>query len=116
MGDCMAGYLCISGAEHPGPNDGLNGPCPIGHYCLEGTINATACPRGTIRDQVGGAELADCYPCTSGYYCADEGASVATGPCDERYYCPDFAEVYDPRPSDYPCPPGFYCLNNTATP
>ena len=35
-GPCFAGYLCVSGAGHPGPDDGLNGPCPKGHYCLEG--------------------------------------------------------------------------------
>ena len=32
-GECFAGYLCIEGATHPGPNDGINGPCPRGHYC-----------------------------------------------------------------------------------
>ncbi len=35
-GDCSAGYLCVSGATVPGPNDGVNGPCPAGLYCLEG--------------------------------------------------------------------------------
>ena len=35
-GPCMAGYLCVRGAKHPGPQDSVNGLCPSGHYCLEG--------------------------------------------------------------------------------
>ena len=35
-GNCTAGYLCLSGATQPEPNDGTNGPCPMGHYCLTG--------------------------------------------------------------------------------
>ena len=32
-GECLAGSLCIEGATHPSPNDGVNGPCPKGKYC-----------------------------------------------------------------------------------
>ena len=38
VGDCFAGYLCIEGATHPVPNDGVNGPCPKGHYCELGML------------------------------------------------------------------------------
>ena len=35
-GDCAAGFLCLLHAASPEPNDGVNGPCPVGHYCPEG--------------------------------------------------------------------------------
>ena len=81
-----------------------------------GAVNATECPPGTIRNALGGAELADCYPCPAGYYCDLPGQSQAGGECDPRYYCPDFAKITDPMPSAYPCPPGFFCEANTGTP
>ena len=37
-GDCDAGYLCVSGAAHSGPTDGVNDLCPLGHYCLSGNL------------------------------------------------------------------------------
>ena len=36
VGDCAGGFLCLLGAHVPMPNDGVNGPCPVGHYCPEG--------------------------------------------------------------------------------
>ena len=40
-GECSAGYLCVEGASIPGPNDGVNGPCPMGHYCENGKNSNT---------------------------------------------------------------------------
>ena len=37
-GDCLAGFLCVENATHPAPSDGINMPCPVGHYCLAGKI------------------------------------------------------------------------------
>ena len=37
-GDCLEGFLCLSGAALPGPDDGVNGPCPVGHYCENGEL------------------------------------------------------------------------------
>lgn len=37
-GDCMAGFLCQESSSNPAPNDGVNGPCPEGHYCIDGNI------------------------------------------------------------------------------
>ena len=42
-GLCHAGYLCVEAAGHPGPNDGINGPCPLGYYCLEGIHKFAIC-------------------------------------------------------------------------
>ena len=37
-GNCSAGYLCLGNATSPTPDDGVNGPCPIASYCLEGRV------------------------------------------------------------------------------
>lgn len=115
-GNCSAGYLCVSGAEHPGPNDGTNGPCSVGHYCEEGAKNATACPPGTLNPQEGAKGLSECRPCTGGHYCDDFGLTQPTGPCDRRYYCPALANITNPTPVDYKCIPGHFCLNATVHP
>ena len=49
------------------------------YYIYQGTLNAMQCPRGTFRDQEGGAELADCYPCTPGQYCNQTGLEEPSG-------------------------------------
>ena len=38
-GNCSAGYLCLGNASTPTPDDGVNGPCPIAHYCVEGMLS-----------------------------------------------------------------------------
>ena len=81
-----------------------------------GAVNATACPPGTIRNALGGADLSDCYPCPAGKYCDLPGQSAPAGECEPRYYCPDFAYNTDPQPTNFSCPPGFYCLTNTGVP
>ena len=81
-----------------------------------GAVNATDCPRGTIRNAISGAALVDCYPCPAGHYCADPGLFTPTGVCDAGYYCPDFAEIKDPMPTTYPCPAGYYCMAKTGVP
>lgn len=35
-GPCSAGFLCVGNATSATPNDGTNGPCPVGHYCPSG--------------------------------------------------------------------------------
>lgn len=74
------------------------------------------CPPGTIRNVPGAASEDDCYPCPAGFYCDRSGLTAPTGVCDERFYCPDFAKISSPQPTDYQCPAGFYCGNATAMP
>ena len=81
-----------------------------------GILSAVPCPRGTLRNQTGAAAEGDCFPCTPGYYCAQEGAIEVSGECDPRYYCPDFANVTSAQPSGFECPAGFFCIQKTATP
>lgn len=79
-------------------------------------MNGTGCPPGTYRDTEGGADIVDCYPCTGGYYCANEGQTGPTDKCYARYYCPDNAEISTPDPTAYQCPAGFFCEEGTSTP
>ncbi|EDV28435.1 uncharacterized protein TRIADDRAFT_51343 [Trichoplax adhaerens] len=117
-GDCAAGYLCGGGAVSPTPTmtSGTNRLCPIGKYCLQGSIAPIDCPPGSIRPVVGASSTADCWPCPAGRYCASAGAIAATGTCSEGYYCPAEAVIQVPTPSAYICPRGFYCGNGTITP
>lgn len=42
--------------------------------------------------------------CTQGSYCAGNGNSAVSGPCDPGYYCPPGMNVSNP--ADYTCPQG----------
>ena len=82
-----------------------------------GTTAATPCPPGTLRNDTHGAELLDCHPCSGGFYCDQIAMIEPAGPCNERYYCPSFADdIIDPMPAAYLCPTGFYCPDNVADP
>jgi len=81
-----------------------------------GTVTAELCPRGTMRNQTGGQSELDCWPCDGGHYCDVDGGLGPSGECQERYYCPDVANISSATPSAYLCPPGFYCPQNTADP
>ena len=85
------------------------------YFCL-GTVSASLCPRGTQRNQTGGAAESDCFPCDAGYYCDNEGMLGPTAQCDARYYCPDTAKIESAAPTTYLCPPGFYCPQGSANP
>ncbi|KAH3750553.1 hypothetical protein DPMN_185080 [Dreissena polymorpha] len=115
-GNCSAGYLCLGNATTPTPNTGNNKPCPVGHYCLEGTSAATPCPHGTLRNSTHGKSVDDCLPCTGGKYCNGLALVAPSGPCAQRYYCPAIADVFDPQPTEFLCPTGSYCPADSADP
>jgi len=101
---CPAGLECPTGmARAP---DLFSDPCRIGYYCLRGDVSAypTACPAGTFNPLRGLRQLADCTPCTAGYYCNASGLSAPSGPCPGGYYCPTGTG----NPNSFPCPIGFY--------
>ncbi|XP_026534414.1 neurogenic locus notch homolog protein 4-like [Notechis scutatus] len=56
-GFCTAGFYCAGGAfdavPQSSPEFPLNGPCPRGHFCPEGTPSPIACPVGTLNNGTG---------------------------------------------------------------
>ncbi|XP_026719422.1 zonadhesin-like [Athene cunicularia] len=105
-GLCSAGYYCEGGATDAIPRGTpafpLNGPCPLGHYCPEGTHFPVACPVGTLNNATGGTSPESCVPCYPGSFCASVGLSSPTGPCTEGFYCPaNFSSI---SPTAFLCP------------
>lgn len=49
--DCDAGFYCLLGATVPNnpTEDSTGGPCPVGHYCPQGTSLPLGCPAGSYR-------------------------------------------------------------------
>lgn len=66
-GQCIAGYLCHSGAVSLTPEDGVTGDwCPQGHYCPEGlAVAPRPCPLGYYSNTTRNTQLSDCLPCRS---------------------------------------------------
>ena len=50
--------------------------------------------------------MSDCWPCTSGYFCANPGQSSASAFCNQGFYCPGSANVTVPDPLEFICPAG----------
>ncbi|XP_072885876.1 uncharacterized protein [Hemitrygon akajei] len=106
-GLCTAGFLCEGTATIPNSR-----PCPVGHYCPEGTSYSKPCPPGTLLAVLGGAALTDCRPCPSGHYCTGYGLSTPSGVCSAGYYCPGGQIVQ--RPLEFTCSPGHFCPEGSA--
>eukprot|EP01135_Chromosphaera_perkinsii_P005913 Nk52_evm8s371 gene=Nk52_evmTU8s371 len=119
-GDCAAGYYCHiqSSVQSPsGPGDFVsNGPCPKGHYCLQGTVSPTPCPIGTLVNQVGSKVEADCVPCTAGHYCETTGLALPTGKCDPGFFCPGLTANSEKTPAANVCPTGSSCPSGSSAP
>ena len=149
-GDISAGYYGLKKISTPTPvavYDGLdlNGDvCPLGHYCIQGSVSPTACPSGTYSNQTGNIELNDCMPCLPGLQCPNEGTEFPTLPCTTGFLCPSgtssatqrcqrgyrcpegTAEMLPCSPGTYqdelemadcdPCPASFYCKVQAETP
>ncbi|XP_031412728.1 zonadhesin-like isoform X3 [Meleagris gallopavo] len=117
-GLCSAGYYCEGGATdavpHGTPAFPLSGPCPLGHYCPEGTPFPVACPVGTLNNSTGGTSPESCVPCYPGSFCASVGLSSPTGPCTEGFYCP--ANFSSFSPTAFLCPKGHFCQLGAARP
>ncbi|OAF70388.1 hypothetical protein A3Q56_01860 [Intoshia linei] len=96
---CKAGYICKTGAtiDYPASNMGFS--CPIGHYCLSGSIQPIQCKPGTYQDVVGQDK---CKSCLIGHMCPVSGVSVPID-CPKGFYC--IAGITDEMK---PCPTGTY--------
>jgi hypothetical protein len=110
VGNCSAGYLCVSGSNTATPNGFSNTgkafPCPEGHYCLAGAVLPTPCPEGKFRRSTGGTSADSCVACDAGYYCILN--DPIPKPCLPGTYCP--AGTSEPNK----CPSGTYSKENQA--
>ncbi|XP_010220891.1 PREDICTED: uncharacterized protein LOC104575254 [Tinamus guttatus] len=104
------------------------GPCPVSHFCPEGTSFPLPCLAGTYNDLT---RQAACFPCAAGYYCPENATSYTMNPCPAGFYCPKGTKFatefpcprgyYNPDPmtqsldSCLPCPPGHYCGKENLT-
>ncbi len=82
-------------------DDSTGGPCPVAHYCPEGTSNPVACPAGSYANVTG---LSNCTLCPAAYYCPSNIVTYEVFPCPEGHVCPDGTEYAD----QFPCPKGYY--------
>ena len=102
-GECSAGFYCLRGARSRNnpTEDATGGPCPIGHFCPNGTAYPLGCPSGTYNPTTG---IAQCTPCPHGYHCPENSTHYSSTPCPTGHYCP----LGTKAPTDYPCDAGFY--------
>ena len=84
---CVGGQIYSCPAGTLGNNNSLatpacNGPCPLFHFCGNGSRAATPCPDGTFGNVTGLRSGDECSPCPPGYWC-NSGKAF---PCDKSYY------------------------------
>ena len=160
-GLCESGFYCGRGSNTSTPGDGadwtysgetcasqspneVNGVCPIGHYCPEGSMAPTECPPGRASAARGLHNESECAPCTAGFMCPNASTVTATVRCTPRFFCPGgdvvatelcsaghFCAGGDAVPEPCvagtyqdevgqadckACPAGYYCGNGTVTP
>lgn len=77
---CHAGYYCPGGATSP-----QEIICPVGHYCETGSNQPSACPSGTMSNELGNPNITYCELCTAGYYCSATNNTNVTGECRYLY-------------------------------
>ncbi|XP_077985305.1 uncharacterized protein LOC144439945 [Glandiceps talaboti] len=89
--DCYAGFYCLRGAKDPNnpSEDETGGPCPIGHFCPNGTSFPLGCLPGTYNPSEGQAE---CLDCEAGYWCPANASTYTDTPCPTGHYCPAATE------------------------
>lgn len=106
-GECWAGFFCLEGAKYPNaPTTTISGgPCPVGHFCPNGTSNPLGCHAGTYNPSEGKEQ---CDKCPSGFFCPENSTDFASNICPTGHYCPDGTK----HANEYPCEKGFY---NDAT-
>ena len=115
---CPSGYFCNSVAAPVSSFE--NSPCPLGHYCLEGTRFADefTCPIGTFNNRTNLVNISQCSVCTPGSACTQPGLPVPDFPCQAGYFCMAGAESVTPSQGETAdrCPNGYYCEEGTVDP
>ncbi|KAM4652057.1 LOW QUALITY PROTEIN: uncharacterized protein O3C94_014393 [Discoglossus pictus] len=88
-------------------------PCPAGHFCPKGSESGEEhkCPRGTYGPKRQLKAEAECTSCPAGFYCAGEGLTEPSGPCQPGYWCIGAAKISNPTDgvTGTVCPKGKFC-------
>ena len=103
-------------------------PCPMYHYCPEGSASPIPCDNGFITVADGAQDVSNCLKCPRGYYCKFgdffknnifDASTIATilsktqfyGKCQAGYVCIEGSSVINPIDNimGYICPTGAYC-------
>ncbi|XP_063797930.1 zonadhesin-like [Pseudophryne corroboree] len=79
----------------------MGGPCPPGHFCPAGSAAPQPCPPGTYNPI---ERQGVCQPCTEGFFCSGNSASLEGNECPRGFYCP----AGTISPEQFPCPRGTY--------
>lgn len=133
-GPCYAGYFCGGGSSsatpqyfgdttlsykgdmcQPEDSNILNGICPPGNYCPQGSVSPIPCPPGTNTSALGLQDVSECQPCMKGMYCPAPGTSLAIRPCVPGYYCPT-GTINPITNSSLRCPIGNRCPQGSSEP
>ena len=98
------GYYCGEGCSTSTPlgnydDSDVNGICPSGHSCPEGSSVPIKCPPGFFVNHTGAAS---CYPCLESYYC-DGISTDRYFECPQGSYCPPQTTLSIPK-----CPKGTF--------
>ncbi|KAI8480901.1 hypothetical protein Bbelb_413740, partial [Branchiostoma belcheri] len=118
-GQCWAGHYCLEGSDQATPvGETFGDECTAGHYCPNGTDTPVACPPGTFLPTRAMEKLADCVDCSSGYYCETPGQTNVTAECAAGFYCQQAANTSTPTDgvTGDICPEGHYCELGSPSP
>ncbi|XP_070551141.1 neurogenic locus notch homolog protein 1-like [Ptychodera flava] len=100
-GLCSPGFYCPPAQTVPTPNDYI---CPVGHFCIEGSMDKQPCNSGTYQDEIGQWE---CKECPAGFYCDNSATPVVNYTafvCPSGHYCPNGTR-FD---NEHACPIGTF--------
>ncbi|KFH05729.1 GCC2 and GCC3 domain-containing protein [Toxoplasma gondii VAND] len=120
---CSPGFLCYEGcsSSRPASKETDKGrPCPLGHYCLPGALEASPCPAGTAGMKEGLRAEEDCTLCQAGTFnelpgqstCSMCGASSTSDPGSLTCNCKGENRMFQPSDKSCVCKPGFVFLKN----
>ena len=104
----LPGYYCLANST-----EYLSNPCPVGHYCPNGTTHSDEykCDIGTFNPVSAQTNVSACLSCTAGTYCQTQGLSAPPANCSAGWYC--VGGAIQAMPTDPlqggRCPRGAYC-------
>lgn len=89
-------------------------PCPVGHYCMNGTEFSTQfpCPAGTYNPSERLEREGQCLDCPPGKFCDTPGQDNWMGDCTAGYWCigASSSATPDDDVTGVECPAGKYCI------